>query len=107
MKNCSGGAFDDFLTKVGGRFAPKINVNLYYLKLGTEYFLLFNAFFHIFRENGEKPFLGPESLSKGRGHLATKTNITIIEENEVRVFFHGTIFSKRHFSRKWRKKIFG
>ncbi len=57
---------------------------------------------YIFRENGENMFPGTKSLLKGKGHLATKMNMTCFVENEVlNIFSSKKCFPrKQHSSRK-------
>ncbi len=61
-----------------------------------------------FRENDKTPFLGAKSLLKGRGHLATKMNITCFVGNEVlNIFLSNNFCEKSNFPEKIAKKILG
>ncbi len=61
----------------------------------------------VFSETGKKSFLGAKFLSKEKGRLARKINITFFIGNEVlNIFSSNTFFEKKqHFPRN-SKKIF-
>ncbi len=67
------------------RLALKINIT-FLITNHVLNILLLSSFFKRncnFLRNGKKPFLGPNSLLKRRGRLATKMNITFFMGNEL------------------------
>ncbi len=93
--------------------ATKINITFFLLQMRYwifYYLAVFSKKAEIFWENGKKPFLGPKSLLKGRGRLATKMNITfyLIENEVLNIFSCNNFFEKSNiFGENGEKKFWG